>query len=120
MSLIKVNDIQTTGGLANRGKIIKVTTFKQDTLSNTISSTSFQDSGFSWTITTTQASSTILISLVTNIAQNDTWNSGSVKWLKSVSGGAYADLSGTSNTYTGTNFMTYTSGRANKIGRAHV
>lgn len=110
MSLIKVNDIQTTGGLSNRGKIIKVTTYKTDTLSNTISSTSFQDSGFSWSITTTQASSTILISLVTNIAQNDTWNSGSVKWLRSIGGGAYADLSGTSNTYTGTNFITYRSG----------
>jgi hypothetical protein len=91
-------------------KVIKVTTYKTDTLSSTISSTSFQDSGFSWSITTTQASSTILISLVTNIAQNDTWNSGSVKWLKSVSSGSYVDLSGTSNTYTGTNFMTYRSG----------
>jgi hypothetical protein len=63
MSLIKVNDIQTTGGLSNRGKILQVvSTLKTDTYG--YSGTSWQDvTGMSATITPSSTSSRIIIQI---------------------------------------------------------
>jgi len=63
MSTLKVNDIQTTGGLSNRGKILQVvTTLKTDTYA--YSGTGFQNvTGMSATITPVSTSSRVIIQI---------------------------------------------------------
>ena len=65
MSLIKVNDIQTTTGLPNRGKILQV----QTTFSNTIISGSTDFDIISLSITPSFTTSKILLIYNGNIAQ---------------------------------------------------
>ena len=63
MSLIKVNDIQTTGGVSNRGKILQVvSTLKTDTYA--YSGTGWQNvTGMSATITPVSTSSRVIIQI---------------------------------------------------------
>ena len=66
MSLLKVNDIQTTSGLPNRGKILQVVqTVKTDTFT-TSSTTPVDITGFSVSITPSSSSSKILVSWLIN------------------------------------------------------
>lgn len=62
MSLIKVNDIQTTGGLSNRGKILQVVqTVKSDTFNTGTFQAWVSITGLSVTITPSSTSNKILL-----------------------------------------------------------
>ena len=100
MSLIKVNDIQTTTGLPNRGKVLQVVqTTKTDTFSS--SSTAYVDiTGMSVTITPSSNSSKVLVV----VSLNGSMQGGGCSHWKIVRGStdiAIADASGSRTRATG-------------------
>jgi hypothetical protein len=100
------------------GSIVKVTPFQQSSLTSATSSTTYIDSGWSFTVTTAVANSKILINTQFNISQDDTWNGGSYIWLRSISGGAYGNIAGESSSTSGYNMVAAVSGNNNRSSGA--
>lgn len=95
------------------GAVLKVTAFQQKSLTGTTTSTSFIDTGWSFNITAERNNPIILIDWFFNNAQDDTWNGGSVRWLRSIAGGGYNQLSGEDGN-SGHNFTTAVNSQSNK------
>jgi hypothetical protein len=95
------------------GAVLKITAFQQKSLTGTTTSTSFIDSGWSFSITAERNNPIILLDWYFNNAQNDTWNGGSVRWLRSIAGGSYVNIAG-EDSNSGHNFVSSTSGNSNK------
>lgn len=100
------------------GTVVKITPFQQSSLTGGTTSTTYIDSGWSFTITTAIASSKILINSQFNISQQDTWCGGSYIWLRSISGGAYNNLSGESSSISGYNMVAAVPGNNNRSSGA--
>jgi len=101
MSLIKVNDIQTTTGLPNRGKILQVAQgYKTDAFTTT--STSLVDvSGLSVTLTPSSTSSKFLI--MVNLSYINSFYVGHIGLIRNSTEIGLADVAGSRPR----NFMVY-------------
>lgn len=94
-------------------EVLNVTYYQQASLSNSTTSTTFVDSGWSFNVTAVNSNPLIVIECFFNNTQENTWCGGSVRWLKSVAGGAYTQIGG-ENSNSGMNFLTAVPTQNNK------